>query len=50
MMPRTLNSWETIHVEQEAGWESLIQSGRFGEEKNLLPMLGFEPRIAQSVA
>ena len=26
-----------------------IQSGRFGEELNLLPMLGFDARIVQSV-
>ena len=38
----------TVSIEYEPGWTS-SQSGHFGEEKSLLPLMEFEPPIIQSV-
>ena len=38
-------------IQQEAGWApEPVWTFVFGEEKNLLPPLGFEPRTVQPVA
>jgi hypothetical protein len=38
-----------VLTEQECGWTP-GESGRFGDENNLLLLPGFEPRIVQIVA
>jgi hypothetical protein len=44
-LPPGMNS---VPTEQAFGWVLQTQSGRFGEEKNLLSLPGFKPRIIDS--
>jgi hypothetical protein len=49
--PRPLYLWERtpVLIEQDGGWAPESLDG-FGEEKNPLPLLGFESRTVQTVA